>query len=224
MMEPLHILTAKELAATTSKTLDEYQQDAAQFWEGTRHHDVSQNIDALLRNIRSKPPFKLIDLGCGPGRDLLTLTQLGHHPIGVDGCQAFVEMAKKQTGCDVWHQDFLNLHLPDSTFDGIFANASMFHVPTQELHRVLQQLYACLKPGGVLFCSNPRGPDIERFTGGRYGAFLEWETWRGYLLGAGFSELEHYYRPQGRPRAEQPWLATLWRRALLTECPSSESS
>ena len=113
MMQPLHILTAKELAATTSKTLDEYQQDAAQFWEGTRHHDVSQNIDALLRNIRSEPPFKLLDFGCGPGRDLLYPSQLGHHPIGVDGCQAFVEMAKKQTGCDVWHQDFLNLHLPD---------------------------------------------------------------------------------------------------------------
>ena len=76
----------------------------------------------------------------------------------------------------------------------------------------------------MLFCSNPRGPDIERFTGGRYGTFLEWETWRAYLLGAGFSELEHYYRPQGRPRAEQPWLATLWRRALLTEYPSPESS
>ena len=224
MIQPLHTLTDEELVAATTKTLDEYQQDAAQFWGGTQHHDVSQNINALLRNIRGEPPFELLDFGCGPGRDLLALMQLGHHPIGVDGCQAFVEMATEQTGCDVWHQDFLNLHLPDCAFDGIFANASMFHIPTQELHRVLRQLYACLKPDGVLFCSNPRGPDIERFTGGRYGAFLEWQTWRAYLLGAGFFELEHYYRPQGRPRAEQPWLATLWRRPPFSGSPSREPS
>jgi SAM-dependent methyltransferase len=221
-MKPLQFLTNRQLTTASNKTLNDYQQGATQFWEGTRHHDVSQNIDALLRNIRSEPPFKILDFGCGPGRDLLTLTKLGHHPTGIDGCQAFVEMAKEKTGCDVWHQDFLNLHLPDSTFDGIFANASMFHIPTQELHRVLRQLYACLKPDGVLFCSNPRGPDIERFTGGRYGTFLERETWCAYLLGAGFSELEHYYRPQGRPRTEQPWLATLWRRSILTECSSVE--
>ena len=101
MIQPLHTLTDEELVAATTKTLDEYQQDAAQFWGGTQHHDVSQNINALLRNIRGEPPFELLDFGCGPGRDLLALMQLGHHPIGVDGCQAFVEMATEQTGCDV---------------------------------------------------------------------------------------------------------------------------
>ena len=121
-------------------------------------------------------------------------------------------MAKEQTGCDVWHQDFLNLHLPDGKFDGIFANASMFHVPTQELPRVLRELYACLKPCGVLFCSNPRGNNVEHFSAGRYCSFLDWETWRAYVIDAGFDELEHYYRPENKPRSEQPWLATLWRR------------
>ena len=143
---------------------------------------------------------------------------------GIELVGDMVLPSEEQTDCDVWHQDFLNLHLPDCAFDGIFANASTFHIPTQELHRVLRQLYACLKPDGVLFCSNPRGPDIERFTGGRYGAFLEWQTWRAYLLGAGFFELEHYYRPQGRPRAEQPWLATLWRRPAFSGSPSREPS
>ena len=115
MIQPLGTLTDEQLVAITNKTLDEYQQDAAQFWEGTRNHDVTQNISAFLRNIRSEPPFKLLDFGCGPGRDLLTLAELGHHPVGLDGCEVFVDMAKKQTGCEVWHQDFLNL-LPVSTF------------------------------------------------------------------------------------------------------------
>ena len=121
-------------------------------------------------------------------------------------------MAVDRTGCPVWHQDFLELELPPNAFDGVFANASLFHVPTQELDRVLLNLYSCLRPNAVLFCSNPRGSDIERFNGDRYGAFLEPVTWKSFVLAAGFTELEHYYRPEGRPREQQPWLATVWRR------------
>ena len=69
-----------------------------------------------------------------------------------------------------------------------------------------------LKPGGVLFSSNPRGENEEGWQGGRYGAFHDLEHWRAFLAGAGFSELEHYYRPAGLPREQQPWLASVWRR------------
>jgi SAM-dependent methyltransferase len=109
------------------------------------------------------------------------------------------------------HQDFLHLSLPEGRFDGVFANASLFHVPTQELRRVLSALRDALVPRGVLFCSNPHGRDTEGFSGARYGAFLTLETWRTYVTSAGFSEIAHYYRPAGKPRHEQPWLATVWR-------------
>ncbi len=66
-------------------------------------------------------------------------------------------MARRYSGCDVLHQDFLAMSLPASRFDGVFANASLFHVPSQELPRVLAELAEALKPRGVLFCSNPRG-------------------------------------------------------------------
>jgi hypothetical protein len=46
-----------------------------------------------------------------------------------------------------------------------------------------------------------------------YGAFHALEAWRGYVTSAGFDDIEHYYRPPGRPRSEQPWLATVWRKA-----------
>jgi 2-polyprenyl-3-methyl-5-hydroxy-6-metoxy-1,4-benzoquinol methylase len=57
----------------------------------------------------------------------------------------------------VWHQDFLSLQLPEEYFDGVFANAALFHVPSQELPRVLKELWGTLKTNGVLFSSNPRG-------------------------------------------------------------------
>jgi len=121
-------------------------------------------------------------------------------------------MARERAGVEVWHQDFLHLDLPANRFDGVFANASMFHIPGQELPRVLQELRATLVSGGVLFASNPRGEDIEGFNDLRYGTYLSWETWRELVTDAGFTELEHYYRPPGRPRSEQPWLASLWMR------------
>ena len=116
------------------------------------------------------------------------------------------------SGCEVWQQDFLTLDLPSAAFDGIYANASLFHVPGQELPRVLGELAAALKPRGVLFSSNPRGNDEEGWSGERYGAFHCLESWRRYLTAAGFLEIDHYYRPVGLPREQQPWLASVWRK------------
>jgi SAM-dependent methyltransferase len=205
-------LPPTELKEITSGTLDHYQQNAEVFRAATADHDVSQNIDALLRHIQGPPPYTILDFGCGPGRDLRALTHRGHRAIGLEGSSAFVEMARKDSGCEVWQQDFLKLELPAAYFDGIFANASLFHVPAQELPRVLKELRAALKPGGVLFSSNPRGENEENWRGGRYGSFHDWPAWRGFLTGAGYTELEHYYRPTGLTRAEQPWLASVWRR------------
>lgn len=205
-------LDSDALRHVVDRTLDHYQTRAEAFWEGTRHHDVGQNIAALLRHIPPPSPFTLLDFGCGPGRDLKTFAECGHCAIGIEGAPALVEMARAHSGCEVWQQDFLGLELPDARFDGVFANASLFHVPRQELPRILRQLHATLKPRGVLFSSNPRGENQETINGERYGAYYDLATWRDYLTAAGFIELEHYYRPAGLPREQQPWLASVWRK------------
>ena len=200
--------TISDLSAAT---LAHYEQRAESFRDGTRNHDVSQNIGALLRHIDATPPFTILDFGCGPGRDLTTFASLGHIAIGLDGAGRFAEMARAESGCEVWQQDFLALDLPGGRFDGVFANASLFHVPSRELPRVLRHLRASLAAGGVLFSSNPRGANEEGWNGGRYCVFHDLDAWRGHLSDAGFVELEHYYRPAGLPRDQQPWLASVWR-------------
>ena len=207
-------LDLDDLEAIAGRTLDHYNRSAESFWRGTRDHDVSQNVGALLQHIEGAPPFTILDVGCGPGRDLKTFAELGHVAIGLEGSQRFAEMARAYSGCEVWQQDFLKLDLPAARFDGVFANASLFHVPTQELPQVLDALAATLKPRGVLFSSNPRGSNEEGWSHDRYGAYWDLETWRRYLSAAGFVELAHYYRPPGVPREQQPWLATVWRRAV----------
>lgn len=200
------------LARYTGPTIAHYNQQAEPFRASTWDHDVSQNYATLLDALTGPPPHRILDLGCGPGRDLCHFRALGHDPVGLDGSAAFVAMAREASGCTVLHQDFLALALPEGHFDGIFANASLFHVPRPALPEVLGKLRASLKPQGLLFSSNPRGENQESFHGGRYGCYYDLPAWQALLTAAGFVELVHYYRPPGLPRPQQPWLASLWRR------------
>lgn len=204
----------QDLDRIAALTLAHYETNADAFWEGTRHHDVSQNIAALLQAIEAPPPFRLLDFGCGPGRDLKTFKELGHHATGLEGAAPLAAMARAYSGCEVLAQNFLALDLSDAQFDGVFANAVLFHVPGQALARVLKQLHATLKPGGVLFSANPRGDNQEGWNGERYGAYHDLPAWRGHMTAAGFVELSHYYRPAGLPREQQPWLASVWRKPV----------
>jgi len=204
-------LNPRDLKKITDLTLEHYNQCAEDFWKGTRDHNVRQNIEALLQTIEGSKPFAILDLGCGPGRDLKVFAELGHLAIGLEGAASFAEMARAYSGCVVWQQDFLKLDLPENHFDGVFANAALFHVPSQELPRVLLELHATLKPRGVMFTSNPHGHNEEGWNRGRYGAYHDLEAWRRYMSAAGFVELAHYYRPAGVPREQQPWLASVWR-------------
>jgi SAM-dependent methyltransferase len=208
----MHILSPSELAEVSSRTLGHYDIHAQDFWVGTRDHDVSQNVQALLDAITAEPPWRILDFGCGPGRDLIALTEAGHTPTGLDGSRELCQMAREHSGCPVLHQDFLALDLPPGHFHGIFANASLFHVPSQELPGVLAALRDTLLPGGVLFSSNPRGNNVEGWNQERYGAYHDLPAWTGFLTEAGFSPIGHYYRPPGVPRAHQPWLASTWRK------------
>ena len=80
---------------------------------------------------------------------------------------------------------------------------------------MLRQLHATLKPAGVLFSSNPHGENEEGWNGERYGAYHDLDAWRRHLSLAGFTELEHFYRPTGLPRHQQPWLASVWRKSSI---------
>ena len=200
-----------DLQRIAAVTLAHYNERAEAFWAGTRDHDVRQNIDALLAHIEGTPPFEILDFGCGPGRDLATFTRLGHHAVGLEGATQLAAMARRHSGCQVLEQSFFSLDLPAQRFDGVFANASLFHVPLAELPRVLRALHATLKPGGVLFSSNPRGQGEEGWRGERYGVWHAEDRWCAIVQRAGFAELAHYYRPAGLPRAQQGWFATVWR-------------
>jgi SAM-dependent methyltransferase len=190
-------------------TIAEYQTTADSFRSGTWDHDVSQNRSALTAAM-PKTPGRILDLGCGPGRDIVAFQAEGHQVIGLDATPAFVEMAKQVSNSEVWQQNFLALDLPEQYFDGIFANASLIHVPQAEMLRVLKDLYRSLIPGGAIAMSIIRGEGegfIDRLTGQRYTSFWEYTAIAPLLEQAGFTIAHHYYRPPGLPQDLQSWLA-----------------
>lgn len=211
---------SEQIQQLTQRTLGHYSRRAAQFWEGTKDHDVSQNRDALLRHLPSDDgKSRVLDLGCGPGRDVKFFHDLGLDVTGLDGCKEFVDMCQQLCpGASVMQQDLHTLSLPSNHYHGIFANAVLFHVKRTEVKRVLGELTEAIKPGGVLFVSNPRsmqGQDVEKMgdeSDNRYGHYQTLESWRAVCESVGLEEVEHYYRPPGQPLANQPWLASVWKK------------
>lgn len=199
------------LYEVTRQTIAHYDGNAQSFWEGTKGHDVSQNIGAFLAACRQGVALDILDFGCGPGRDVLQFKSLGHRPVGLDGSAAFCRNAEELTGCPVWRQNFVELDLPEQRFDGVFANASLFHVPMLLLPEVLGKLHRALRQDGILFTSNPRG-NGENIHGLRYGHYMELAESTRFLTEANFAVLHHYYRPHGLPCEQQPWLAIVSKR------------
>ena len=195
-------------------TIGHYENNAESFRVGTKDHDVSQNIAAFLGALPKDKKLDILDFGCGPGRDVNVFKEMGHRPTGLDGSKEFCKMTQQLSNCPILHQKFLHLELEDNSFDGIFANASLFHVPSLELPRILRELHSALRKGGILFSSNPRG-NVEGWQAQRYGHYMEFEVSKMYLKQSGFKIIDHYYRPSGKPIERQPWLAIVSQRQEL---------
>jgi predicted TPR repeat methyltransferase len=203
--------SAVDLVEIEKLNIAHYDENAESFRIGTKDHDVSQNIAALIDALPKEKTLDILDFGCGPGRDMCVFKSMGHRPVGLDGSKEFCKMAVKQSGCPTLNQQFLKLELEENRYDGIFANASLFTVPSQELPRVLKELHSALRKDGILFSSNPRG-NAEGWQGQRYGHYMEFEASETFLQQSGFKIIKHFYRPEGMPREHQPWLAIVSQR------------
>ncbi|MBI4058164.1 class I SAM-dependent methyltransferase [Candidatus Gottesmanbacteria bacterium] len=101
---------------------------------------------------------KILDAGCGSGRDVLYFIKHNFQAVGVDLSNRLLEIARKKTGkAEFYKQDLRHLDFPKTHFDGIWACASLVHLARHEVLPVLQSFYQLLKPRGVLFLSVKEG-------------------------------------------------------------------
>lgn len=146
------------------KTQDFYNQNAAEFFEGTVAADMTQNYTLFLE--RLPKGAKILDAGCGSGRDSLAFKKLGYEVIAIDGSEELCKLASEYIGQEVKHMQFQELGF-ENEFDGIWACATLLHVPSQELPEVIKSLVKALKKDGVLYASFKYG-EFEGERKGRY--------------------------------------------------------
>ncbi|WP_310539487.1 class I SAM-dependent methyltransferase [Phenylobacterium sp.] len=140
-----------------------YDDNAERFFADTAFVDLSEG---RRRFVAALPPGgRVLDAGCGSGRDALAFHQLGFQVTAFDGSAAMVARASALTGLPVLHLNFADVAWCEA-FDGIWASASLLHVPRRELPDIMRALRAALVQGGVWELSFKLGSG-ERHTAGR---------------------------------------------------------
>lgn len=187
-----------------------YEQHADSFIAQTAHVDMEALYQRLCRHLSSRA--SILDAGCGSGRDAQAFSKMGYQVVAFDASRRMVDATRKRAGVPVYQMTFQDMQF-DQTFDGIWACASLLHVPKDRLSNVLERLSSFLTPAGVLYASFKYG-DEERETSGRYFNDLNEGLLQEHLKAAPNLELvEVWTTMDQRPeRSNERWLNCLLRK------------
>lgn len=187
-----------------NETLNYYNQNAASFIEGTRNADMSRQYHFFLKRLPTGG--KLLDLGCGSGRDSAYFASQGFEVTAVDGSEELCKRVREIYGIHALCIRFEDISF-EAEFDAVWACASLLHVKKADMPKVLSKVSAALKPGGVLYASFKYGSG-ERVCNGRF--FNDYtENDLDVLLTAEnqLSLLEYWITEDVRPeRSGERWL------------------
>jgi len=145
-------------------------------------------LDAVTATFRGRSysELRLLDGGCGTGRDVDAFKRLGYVCEGFDPCQGFVQQARARSGCTVHVADFESFNVP-ARFHGVFSLASLYHVPRARLVAALQNLRRHLEPGGVLLVTMPLGQKDHLHPEGCWVTNMTPDDFASCISAAGFS-------------------------------------
>ena len=147
-----------------NETLAYYNQNADTFIEGTQNADMSEQYRFFLKYLT--PGSKLLDLGCGSGRDSAYFSSLGLEVTAVDGSEELCKRVKANHGIEALCINFEDISF-DAEFDAIWACASLLHVKKADIPNIMKKVSTSLKPGGILYASFKYGSD-ECISNGRF--------------------------------------------------------
>ncbi len=145
-------------------SIEYYNKYAAKIYEDTVDVDMSQVMEEFLKELDEGDT--ILDLGCGSGRDSLTMYDMGYDVTPLDASEEMCKLAEIHTGLDVLQMTFDEMEF-ENVFDGIWACGSLIHVPKNEMPEILLRLCDALCSKGVLYLSVKKG-NFEGFRGERY--------------------------------------------------------
>ena len=196
--------------AIDTQTISYYDANAADFVAGTAGADMS---DALGRFVALLPQGgRVLDWGCGCGRDVKALAERGFLVTATDASAAMCQAAAKLAAVDVRNEGFLDLQ-EQAAYDGIWACASLLHLQRERLPQAFARAYAALKAGGVLYASFKLG-DFEGYRNGRWFTNLCEDDLPALLPAESWQMLETWQSGDVREgRDNEQWLNFLARKA-----------
>ena len=133
-----------------SETLSYYNDNATKFVEGTVNVDMSEFYQEFLPLLPKQGT--ILDAGCGSGRDTKYFLELGYKVIAFDYSPEIVKIASEHTNHEIRLLSFSDVNFEEK-FDGVWACASLLHVPSVDMQDTLQKLTRALKSGGILYTS-----------------------------------------------------------------------
>lgn len=197
-----------------SETLAYYDAHAQEFIDRTVNVSMDYLYEPFLALI--PPQGRILDAGCGSGRDAAEFARRGYDVTAFDGSAVLAQLASKRTGLYVLHQTFDGMRWREE-FDGVWACASLLHLTSDKLTPALARIALALRVGGVLFVSMKAG----RFEGAREGRWFTDTTpmrLREFLNGTRSLKLIRVWETEEtRPGITVQWVNALARRATLTE-------
>ena len=170
-------------------TIEYYNNEADRFFESTVSVDFSKIQEQFLKYV--KPGGRILDLGCGSGRDSRAFLERGYEVVAVDGSRELAKIAGAYIGQKVIVADFREFE-PEGTFDGIWACASLLHLPKGEIAAVMRQMAAHLAEGGCFYASFKYG-EFQGERNGRYFTDMTEESFRELLEGVPGLAIEEYF-------------------------------
>lgn len=208
-------------------TTDYYQHNAQHFFDSTAYLELPDLWARFEKQVRQVPlsgarlggevSWRVLDAGCGSGRDSLHFMEAGFQVVSVDASAAMCELAQKHTGQPVRALRLEELDY-EGAFEGVWCCAAALHVARAEIQDVLYRLHRALVPGGVCYLSFKYG-DQERLSGGRRfldmneAALVELLEAAGRRVGQ-IEVLQMWQTRDARPeRADTVWLNCLSRRS-----------
>lgn len=189
-----------------NKTTSYYNANAQFFHAETAHLDLSNLYAPFLKHVKSSG--HILDAGCGSGRDTRYFKSQGYQVTAFDASMELCKLASETVGQEVLHLEFENMQF-ENIFDGVWACASLLHVPKNNLPEVFYKIAKSLKDQGVAYCSFKLGnSECER--NGRHFTDLNTETLLPLIRPSNLILKDHWITNDIRPdRSDEKWLNAL---------------
>ena len=188
------------------KTIDYYNKHAEEFTASTFEVDM----ESLYRPFLAELPggTRILDVGCGSGRDTLAFKNKGYHVDAIDYSEELVKKATRLTGIPVKLQSFYEIDA-DEAYDGIWACASLLHCERTRLKEVIGKLLSALKPNGVIYISFKYGNGDREKDGRQFTDLNEVQVKELLNQWDDVSQLKQWITIDQRPNRSEKWLNIL---------------